>query len=460
MTFIQKTYLHCLLLFFSFVELTLSEGRIDDETGNLMCSYHGWQFDRQGICTHIPQAENSELVSNNNADLGNLLSKITVDVPTWSKSRSLLYHAIQMARIDNYATEEREAVKKAAKLLKVEDDIAHHQLNYRRCHYCQDLQADGEQNKSEWRYRELVNSLREIVFKCDRLGNLNFLNRAWTNTLGYGIADVIGSALDNFIHLDDRHLWSETLEKLQTGIEVCQELRFCHQTGVIVWLELSAQPQSETEFSGSLINISDSKHAEALLQQTNEELEARVEQRNIELIQANYDLKITLEKLKYTQAQLVQTEKMSSLGQLVAGIAHEINNPVNFIYANLSYASEYTEVLLKILELYQQTYPVPSLDIQEAIITWDLDFIQKDLGKLLESMQVGSERIREIVLLLRNFSRLDETEIKKVDIHTGINHTITFLSHRLQNDSKNLEIQVIKTYGLIPKVKCYLACAT
>lgn len=425
-----------------------------------MCSYHGWQFDRQGICTHIPQAENSELVSNNNADLGNLLSKITVDVPTWSKSRSLLYHAIQMARIDNYATEEREAVKKAAKLLKVEDDIAHHQLNYRRCHYCQDLQADGEQNKSEWRYRELVNSLREIVFKCDRLGNLNFLNRAWTNTLGYGIADVIGSALDNFIHLDDRHLWSETLEKLQTGIEVCQELRFCHQTGVIVWLELSAQPQSETEFSGSLINISDSKHAEALLQQTNEELEARVEQRNIELIQANYDLKITLEKLKYTQAQLVQTEKMSSLGQLVAGIAHEINNPVNFIYANLSYASEYTEVLLKILELYQQTYPVPSLDIQEAIITWDLDFIQKDLGKLLESMQVGSERIREIVLLLRNFSRLDETEIKKVDIHTGINHTITFLSHRLQNDSKNLEIQVIKTYGLIPKVKCYLACAT
>ena len=119
-------------------------------------------------------------------------------------------------------------------------------------------------------------------------------------------------------------------------------------------MELSAQPQSETEFSGSPINISDvyeelrlRKHAEGLLKQINEELEARVEQRNIELIQANHDLKVTLEKLKYTQAQLVQTEKMSSLGQLVSGIAHEINNPVNFIYANLTHASEYTQVLLK-----------------------------------------------------------------------------------------------------------------
>jgi len=317
-------------------------------------------------------------------------------------------------------------------------------------------------SESERRYRELVDSLREIVFKCDRLGNLNFLNRAWTNTLGYGITDAIGSALSNFIDLDDQYLWSETLEKLQTGVEVCQKLRFYHQTGAIVWLELSAQPQSETEFSGSLINITDvydelrlRKHAEGLLKQTNEELEARVEQRNIELIQANHDLKVTLDKLKYTQAQLVQTEKMSSLGQLVAGIAHEINNPVNFIYANLTHASEYTQVLLKILQLYQQTYPVPSLHIQKAIVTWD--FIKKDLGKVLESMQVGSERIREIVLLLRNFSRLDEAEIKIVDIHAGINHTITFLHHRLQNESANRVIQIIKNYGLIPQVKCYPA---
>ncbi|BAY27830.1 two-component sensor histidine kinase [Calothrix sp. NIES-2100] len=312
-------------------------------------------------------------------------------------------------------------------------------------------------SESERRYRLLVDSLREIVFKCDRLGNVNFLNHAWTKTLGYPIADVIGSPLSNFIDGNDQHLWEETLEKLQTGVEVCQELRFQHQTGVIVWLEMSVQSRGEPEFSGSLINISDKKRAEALLKQTNEELEARVEQRNTELIQANHDLKVTLDQLKYTQAQLVQTEKMSSLGQLVAGIAHEINNPVNFIYANLIYASEYTQVLFQILQLYQETYPVPPPHIEEAIISLDLDFIQKDLVKLLNSMQVGSDRIREIVLLLRNFSRLDEAEIKNVDIHAGIDHSITLLRHRLISNSDNLAIQVIKNYGVIPCVNCYPA---
>jgi two-component system, NtrC family, sensor kinase len=312
-------------------------------------------------------------------------------------------------------------------------------------------------SESERRYRLLVDSLREIVFKCDRLGNVNFLNQSWTKTLGYAIADVIGSPLSNFIDENDQHLWEETLEKLQTDVEVCQELRFHHQTGVIVWLEMSVQSRGEPEFSGSLINISDKKQAQVLLKQTNEELEARVEQRNTELIQANNDLKVTLEKLKYTQAQLVQTEKMSSLGQLVAGIAHEINNPVNFIYANLTHASEYTEILFQILQLYQKTYPVPPLHIQEEIITLDLDFIQQDLVKLLKSMQVGSNRIREIVLLLRNFSRLDEAEIKNVDIHAGIDHTITLLRHRLIRNSDNLAIQVIKNYGVIPCVTCYPA---
>ncbi|MGH1396613.1 MAG: PAS domain-containing sensor histidine kinase [Trichormus sp.] len=312
-------------------------------------------------------------------------------------------------------------------------------------------------SESERRYRELVDSLREIVFKCDRLGNVKFLNKAWTNTLGYPIADVIGSPLSNFIDLDDQHLWEQTLEKLQNGVDICQEFRFYHQTGSIVWLEFCVQSHSQTEFSGSLILISDRKTAEALLKQTNEELEARVEQRNTELIQANEQLKVTLDKLKYTQAQLVQTEKMSSLGQLVAGIAHEINNPANFIYANLTFASEYIEVLLQILQLYQQAYPVPPSHIQQAIIKYDFDFIQEDLSKLLESMQVGSSRIREIVLLLRNFSRLDESEIKNVDIHTGIDDTITFLGHRLKIASTNQVIQVIKDYGVIPLVQCYPA---
>ncbi|MEH2424419.1 MAG: ATP-binding protein [Nostoc sp.] len=317
-------------------------------------------------------------------------------------------------------------------------------------------------SQSERRYRELVDSLREIVFKCDRLGNLNFLNRAWTNTLGYAIADVIGSALSNFIDLDDRHLWEKTLEKLQTGVEVCQELRFYHQTGVIVWLELSAQPQSETEFSGSMINISDvynelrlRKHAEALLKQTNEELEARVEQRNIELIQANQDLKVTLEKLKYTQAQLVQTEKMSSLRQLVAGIAHEINNPVSFIYGNLKSADEYTQNLFSLLDIYQRHYPQSAEAIEEFTNFIELDFLRSDFPKLFKSMLMGAERIRDIVLSLRTFSRLDEAEMKTVDINQGIDSTIMIIQSRLNPANQRLQIEVIKEYGSLPLVECY-----
>ncbi|MEH2413550.1 PAS domain-containing sensor histidine kinase [Nostoc sp.] len=317
-------------------------------------------------------------------------------------------------------------------------------------------------SESERRYRELVDSLREIVFKCDRLGNLNFLNRAWTNTLGYAIADVIGSALGNFIDLDDRHLWSETLEKLQTGVEVCQELRFYHQTGVIVWLELSAQPQSETEFSGSMINISDvynelrlRKHAEALLKQTNEELEARVEQRNIELIQANQDLKVTLEQLKYTQAQLVQTEKMSSLSQLVAGIAHEINNPVSFIYGNLKSADEYTQNLFSLLDIYQKHYPQSVKAIEELTNLIELDFLRSDFPKLFKSMLMGAERIRDIVLSLRTFSRLDEASMKAVDINEGIDSTIMIIQNRLNSTNQRLQIEVIKEYGSLPLVECY-----
>jgi PAS domain S-box-containing protein len=317
-------------------------------------------------------------------------------------------------------------------------------------------------SQSERRYRELVDSLREIVFKCDRLGNLNFLNRAWTNTLGYAIADVIGSALVNFIDLDDRHLWEKTLEKLQTGVEVCQELRFYHQTGVIVWLELSAQPQSETEFSGSMINISDvynelrlRKHAEALLKQTNEELEARVEQRNIELIQANQDLKVTLEKLKYTQAQLVQTEKMSSLRQLVAGIAHEINNPVSFIYGNLKSADEYTQNLFSLLDIYQRHYPQSAEAIEEFTNFIELDFLRSDFPKLFKSMLMGAERIRDIVLSLRTFSRLDEAEMKTVDINEGIDSTIMLIQSRLNPTKERLQIEVIKEYESLPLVECY-----
>lgn len=166
-------------------------------------------------------------------------------------------------------------------------------------------------------------------------------------------------------------------------------------------------------------------------------------------------LQRALRELKQTQSQLIQTEKMSGLGQLVAGVAHEINNPVNFIHGNLTHANQYVQDLLNILCLYQQQYPHPTSEIVELTEEIDLEFLVKDLPKILSSMKVGTERIRQIVLSLRNFSRHDESEMKKVDIHEGIDSTLLILQHRFKAQPTRPEIELIKEYGELPKVECY-----
>ncbi|MBD2039675.1 PAS domain S-box protein [Microcoleus sp. FACHB-672] len=167
-------------------------------------------------------------------------------------------------------------------------------------------------------------------------------------------------------------------------------------------------------------------------------------------------LEQTLHQLQKTQSQLIQTEKMSSLGQLVAGVAHEINNPVNFIYGNLVHADEYTQNLLNLLNLYQQHYPKPPADIEAETEAIDLDFLVEDLPKMLSSMKVGADRIRQIVLSLRNFSRLDEADMKEVDIHEGIDSTLLILQNRLKAKSDSAGIELIKNYGNLPLVECYV----
>jgi light-regulated signal transduction histidine kinase (bacteriophytochrome) len=162
-----------------------------------------------------------------------------------------------------------------------------------------------------------------------------------------------------------------------------------------------------------------------------------------------------LNELQQTQAQLIQTEKMSSLGQLVAGVAHEINNPVNFIYGNLTHASEYSQQLLDLLKLYQLRYPNPDSEINEQVEAIDLDFVVEDLPKIMSSMKVGAERIRQMVLSLRNFSRLDQAEMKPVDIHEGIDNTLLILQHRLKPNADFPGINIIKDYGELPLVECY-----
>ncbi|MEG4634554.1 AAA family ATPase [Microcoleus sp. AR_TQ3_B6] len=204
------------------------------------------------------------------------------------------------------------------------------------------------------------------------------------------------------------------------------------------------------------------KTANEQLEDYNQTLEQKVEDRTQELKQKNsllreqaIQLELTLKELQATQTQLIQTEKMSSLGQMVAGIAHEINNPINFIYGNLTPASEYFHDLLGLLNLYQEQLPNATPEILSWAENIDLEFLIADFPRLLDSMQVGADRIRQIVLSLRNFSRLDEAEMKPVDIHEGIDSTLLLLQNQLKAKPENPGIEIVKEYGNLPLVECY-----
>ncbi|MDX2229141.1 MAG: ATP-binding protein [Leptolyngbyaceae cyanobacterium bins.349] len=227
-----------------------------------------------------------------------------------------------------------------------------------------------------------------------------------------------------------------------------------------------------------LARIAIERHqTEVALQQANDSLEHQVEQRTqelqsaiaqleeqiqerqqaeLQLRQKAEELATTLEELQKTQTRMIQSEKMSSLGQLVAGVAHEINNPVSFIYSNLEPARHYIDDLFSLLHQYAVHYPEPVPAVQRMIDQIDLRFLQEDLLKLLSSMQLGSERIKQIVLSLRTFSRMDEAESKVVDLHTNLDSTLTILDHRLKAQPNRPKIAIIKNYGALPLVQCYV----
>ena len=166
-------------------------------------------------------------------------------------------------------------------------------------------------------------------------------------------------------------------------------------------------------------------------------------------------LQQALHELQLAQTQLIQSEKMSSLGQLIAGVAHEINNPVNFICGNLKYVAEYAQDLLHLLEKYQKFLPVAPSELESELDNIDLEFIMQDFPKLLDSMKLGTGRIVEIVQSLKNFSRHDEAEMKAVNIHDGIDGTLMILHHRVKADVHRPAIEIVKDYAKLPLIECY-----
>ncbi len=252
------------------------------------------------------------------------------------------------------------------------------------------------------------------------------------------------------IHPEDRRLWQTTVSRALKSQEIYKfDFRILRPDGEIRYLEgrgetvVNEQGQVIKLF-GTALDITERKSVEKALRQST--------QREREKAQ---ELEQTLKQLKCTQSQLIQSEKMSSLGQMVAGIAHEINNPISFIYGNIKPAMEYAQDLLHLVDLYRRHYPKPVAEIAEHLERIDPDFITEDFPKLLESMKEGTSRINQIVLSLRNFCHLDESENKQVDIHEGIDNTLLILQHRLKQQSKRSEIRVIKEYGRLPKVECY-----
>jgi PAS domain S-box-containing protein len=298
--------------------------------------------------------------------------------------------------------------------------------------------------ESEIKTQSLLNAIPDLMFRLNQQGIFLDYFPAKDDRNAPEPEQFIGKNLEQVLS-EDLALWTRCyLEKtLATGEPQVGEYNLREQN---TWKHYEARyvPFGSTEVIAIIRDITIRKQMEADLRLS--QVRERDRTRQVEQ---------TLQQLQQTQTQLIQAEKMSALGSMVAGIAHEINNPISFIYGNVAPAIEYIEDLLELVMLYQQHHNPPALAIQKHLENIDLDFLIEDLPKLLASIKMGAERIREIVKSLRNFSRLDEGEKKPVDIHEGIDNTLLILQHRIKAQSDRRAITVEKDYGTLPKIECY-----
>ncbi|MEG4025861.1 PAS domain S-box protein [Microcoleus sp. S13C4] len=277
-----------------------------------------------------------------------------------------------------------------------------------------------------------------------------YCNPAFESMTGYGRQEIIGKN-GRFLHGSDTDPAAVEIirQALQTESECKVILKNYRKDGTAFWNCFSISPVRDrmgklTHFIGVQRDITERKQAEEALHTSEAQSREQAAQ-----------LAATLNQLKATNSQLVQSEKMSSLGLLLAGVAHEINNPVSFIYGNLTHLTNYTQDLFDHLELYQKHYPDPVAEIQQEREENELDFLAEDLPKILSSMSVGVERICQIVQSLRNFSRHDDSQMKPINLHEGIDSTLLILNHRLKGNGEKPPIQIVKQYGELPPVECF-----